>query len=267
MILNIKHVTEYAFEDAHPYGLQQLRLTPKNRPGQTVLDWDLEVTGANIETVFTDHHANTVTLLSFEAGTEKIGINAHGRVETEDLAGVTGKHSGFVPEWLFKRSTSLTRAGANVRSLAKGLKDEYESEVPLLHALSERILEAVPYKIGATESRTTADEAIEKGEGVCQDHAHIFVAAARSLGFPARYVSGYLLLDEQENQDATHAWAEALVSGIGWIGFDVSNGICPDARYVRVATGLDYQDAAPVTGLRFGTGSEAIKVEIQVQQQ
>jgi hypothetical protein len=83
---------------------------------------------------------------------------------------------------------------------------------------------------------------------------HIFVAAARSMGYPARYVSGYLMMNDRVHQDASHAWAEAHVDGVGWVGFDVSNGISPDARYVRVATGLDYREAAPVSGLRFGRG-------------
>ena len=99
----------------------------------------------------------------------------------------------------------------------------------------------------------SADAAIEHGCGVCQDHAHIFVAAARSLGYPARYVSGYLLMDDANTEEASHAWAEAHVDGLGWVGFDISNGISPDTRYVRVATGLDYAQAAPVTGTRQAT--------------
>jgi transglutaminase-like putative cysteine protease len=102
---------------------------------------------------------------------------------------------------------------------------------------------------------------------VCQDHAQIFVAAARALGFPARYVSGYLMMDDRVHQDASHAWAEAHVENIGWVAFDVSNGISADPRYVRVATGLDYQEAAPISGLRYGSGGESLRVDLQVQQQ
>jgi transglutaminase-like putative cysteine protease len=102
---------------------------------------------------------------------------------------------------------------------------------------------------------------------VCQDHAHIFIAAARSMGYPARYVSGYLMMEDRVHQDASHAWAEVHVDPLGWVGFDVSNGISPDTRYVRVATGLDYAEAAPVSGLRFGNGGEAMSIDIQVAQQ
>jgi len=86
------------------------------------------------------------------------------------------------------------------------------------------------------------------------------------MGFPARYISGYLMMDDQVAQDATHAWAEVHIIGLGWVGFDISNGISPDDRYVRMATGRDYHDAAPVSGLRMGGAAESLKVDIQVQQ-
>lgn len=267
MRLRIAHETTYAFLTPVDYGLQQIRLTPKSRAGQTVLDWNMQIEGATEQTTFTDHNANTVVLVSFQPGATSIRMHCSGIVETEDMAGVVGKQGGFVPLWMFQRSTPLTRAGPQVRSLAKGLRAEHTEDLPLLHDLSSRILEAVPYRIGETSVSTTADDAITQGFGVCQDHAHIFVAAARAIGYPARYVSGYLMMDDRLEQDATHAWAEAHVEGIGWIGFDVSNGISPDARYVRVATGLDYKEAAPVSGLRFGSGEEALAVSIQVQQQ
>jgi transglutaminase-like putative cysteine protease len=93
------------------------------------------------------------------------------------------------------------------------------------------------------------------------------IAAARSLGFSSRYVSGYLMMNDRVHQEAAHAWAEIYVTDIGWIGFDVSNGISPDERYVRVACGLDYKEAAPVSGVRFGDSAEALSVSLQVEQQ
>lgn len=267
MHLAISHVSTYDFDQPATYGLQQVRLTPKSRPGQQVLDWSITVDGGRIETSFTDHHANTVSLLGIEPGAEGVTVTCTGNVETQDLSGVIGKQTGFVPLWLFSRSTDLTRAGPNVRRLAKGLKDEHENDLEMMHALSARIRDAVDYVVGETDAETTADGAIEQGKGVCQDHAHIFVAAARSLDFPARYVSGYLMLMNDISQEASHAWAEAYLEGLGWVGFDISNGISPDARYVRVATGLDYREAAPIVGLRFGSGHEQLRVEIEVQQQ
>jgi transglutaminase-like putative cysteine protease len=136
-----------------------------------------------------------------------------------------------------------------------------------LHALSSVIRETVAYEVGASEADWSAEDALAAGKGVCQDHTHIFLSCARALGYPARYVSGYLMLNDRIVQDAMHAWAEAHIDGLGWVGFDVSNGISPDTRYVRVASGLDYADAAPVSGTRIGGNTETLSVAIDVVQQ
>ena len=267
MRLKIKHTTTYHFDRPVPYGLQQLRLVPKSRAGQAILRWDMQIEGGTLETEFTDHHQNRVSLISFDSHATSIVVHCEGEVETADMAGVTGRHAGFAPLWFFRGTTDLTRAGPRVRALTRGLKEELPEDIPRLHALSARVLAAVPYEIGKTHADTTAEEALDQAGGVCQDHAHIFIAAARHLGYPARYVSGYLMMDDRIHQDASHAWAEVHVEPLGWIGFDISNAISPDTRYVRVATGLDYRDAAPVSGLRFGGAGEAMSIDIQVQQQ
>ncbi|PWK62066.1 transglutaminase family protein [Roseicyclus mahoneyensis] len=267
MRLKILHTTTYHFEHPVYYGLQQLRLVPKSRTGQTVVHWKMEIDGGTLQTEFTDHHQNRVSLISFDSQANSIVVHCEGEVDTADTAGVTGRHAGFAPLWFFQHSTELTRAGTRVRALARGLKEEQPEDIARLHALSARITAAVPYEIGLTQATTTAEEAVEIGGGVCQDHAQIFVAAARHMGYPARYVSGYLLMSDRVHQDASHAWAEAYIEPLGWVGFDVSNGYSPDERYVRVATGLDYRDAAPVSGLRFGKPGEAMSIDIQVQQQ
>ncbi len=267
MHLKISHHTSYRYERPLSYGLQELRLTPKNRPSQTVAKWDIAVTGAKTELEFEDQHMNHVTMLSFQGAGHEITITCSGEIDTFDTNGVIGKHAGFAPLWYFTRSTDLTRAGNQTRKISKGLMSEETDPIERLHALSRRIANEVSYETGMTHAQTTAEEALQAGRGVCQDHAHIFIAAARAMGTPARYVSGYLMMNDRVDQDASHAWAEAFVDGIGWIGFDVSNAICPDDRYVRVATGLDYREAAPIHGLRMGDhGEEALEVSIQVQQ-
>ena len=119
---------------------------------------------------------------------------------------------------------------------------------------------------GATGVDTSAEDALAAEQGVCQDHAHIFIGAARALGIPARYVSGYLMMNDRIDQEATHAWAEAHVEDLGWVGFDISNGISPDQRYVRVATGRDYHDAAPVAGVSTGSSTQDLTVAVAVEQ-
>jgi transglutaminase-like putative cysteine protease len=220
------------------------------------------------ELEFDDHHMNRVHLISYRGDASEIVISSQGEIETADMAGVVGKHAGFTPLWYFLRSTRLTRPGTRVRALIKDMKSGETADVQRLHDLSDRILAAIPYKIGETNSGTASEDALGIGSGVCQDHAHIFISAARLLGYPARYVSGYLMMDTQIQQNASHAWAEAHVDGLGWVGFDVSNAMCPDDRYVRVSTGLDYSEAAPVHGVRFGSQArESLHVDIQVQQQ
>ena len=266
MRLAVRHVTTYRYARPVAYALQQLRLTPKDRTGQRVIDWRLEVEGGTRQLGFTDHHANAVDLISVASGGEAIVITSCGTVETEDRAGMVGAHGGHLPLWYFACDTALTRPGRALRTLDRSIAPDGDA-IARLHALSAAVRGAIAYAPGHTHAETTAEQALTIGSGVCQDHAHSFCAAARLLGFPARYVSGYLLMDDRADQDATHGWAEAHVDGIGWIGFDVSNGMSPDARYVRVATGLDYREAAPVTGMHFGGMGEEMLVSVHVQQQ
>ena len=162
-------------------------------------------------------------------------------------------------------TTPRTEAGPGVRGLIRHIKGV--PGISELHALSEHIRTAVPYALGVSNPDWTSEDAITAAQGVCQDHSHIFIACARAMQLPARYVSGYLMLNDTTTQEAMHAWAEVHVDGLGWVGFDVSNGVSPDTRYVRVATGLDYSDAAPISGTRIGGASEELHVRINVVQQ
>ncbi|TCD16559.1 transglutaminase family protein [Oricola cellulosilytica] len=268
MQLRITHTTRYHYAEPVHAVLQQLRLTPKSRAGQNVIAWSTTVEGGISQLQYDDEHNNHVELVSFEDGRTDITVLCEGEVENTNSTGVIGAHGGFAPLWLFRKATPLTRAGNNVRKLVKSVGGDFgDGDVARLHDLSNAIVEQVEYRTGQTEAGTTGEEALDIGYGVCQDHAHIFIAAARAMGYPARYVSGYLMMNDRVEQDASHAWAEAHVDGLGWVGFDVSNRISPDERYVRVATGLDYTEAAPVSGLRRGTGEEKMDVTLQVQQQ
>jgi transglutaminase-like putative cysteine protease len=204
-------------------------------------------------------------LVSFDPGITQFVIECHGAVDTEDQAGVIGKHTGAAPLWYFRQDTGLTTPGPLIRRMVKSLPDPTDGPVAQLHTLSQAILAKVPYRIGATQSDTPAEAACAIGAGVCQDHAHIFITAARMMGYAARYVSGYLFMADQLHQAASHAWAEIHIDKLGWVGFDISNGISPDDRYIRVATGLDYRDAAPIVGVRMGQGGEDIDVSLQIR--
>lgn len=267
MRLSIRHTTRYVFAEPVAHGVQRLRLMPKETQGQKILDWKMEYQGAREELAYDDENFNHVRLVSVEPGVREVVISSSGIVQTEDHAGVIGRHAGHMPLWAFLGQTSLTKPGPRIRQLASSAERGSDGMLDSLHRLSAVIREAVAYETGFTNVTTTAEEAVSHGRGVCQDHAHTFISAARMLDVPARYVSGYLMMDDRVQQEATHAWAEAWVEGLGWVGFDVSNQISPDPRYVRVATGRDYRDAAPITGISFGALSENLHVDLAVEQQ
>ncbi|WP_172449924.1 transglutaminase family protein [Porphyrobacter sp. HT-58-2] len=269
MTLSIRHTTHYAFTQPVVHALQRLRLTPKETQGQRIREWRMTFDNAHAELQYDDQHFNHVTLIGLTPGAREVTVTCEGVVETEDNAGVIGRHSGHLPLWSFLRQTPLTRPGTRLRAMLRevqgsGTGGVADAPLDFLHALSGLIRERVTYETGRTHTATTAEEAVQHGYGVCQDHAHVFIGAARASGIPARYVSGYLMMDDRIEQEATHAWAEAHVEGLGWVGFDVSNGICPDPRYVRVATGSDYRDAAPITGISIGAAEEMLTVGVAV---
>lgn len=285
MHLRISHTTTYAYDAPVVYGLQQVRLTPKSNHQQTVLNWDITVQGATQELSCADHYGNVCTLVQAHSGATLMSLTVSGEVQTRSTDGIYGTCDTTVPLWHFRQHTRRTEPGRGIARLSKTISRpasnsasasasntdrasgcDYAGDLAALHRLSARILRDVPYTQGATDVTTTAEQALALGGGVCQDHAQIFIAALRGAGVPARYVSGYLMMDDRIDQNATHAWAEAHIEGLGWVGFDVSNGISPDERYVRLAVGRDARDAAPVSGLRMGTAQETLQVALQVQQ-
>jgi transglutaminase-like putative cysteine protease len=173
------------------------------------------------------------------------------------------------PPSLYLRETALTGADAAIGEFAAAVRrDAGAGVLDFLHALLARLNAAVSFDTDPTHAATTAAEAFALGRGVCQDLTHIFIAAARSVGVPARYVGGHFRRgDGVVEQEAGHAWAEAFVPDLGWVGFDATNGICATEAHVRVAAGLDYLGAAPVRGARRGGGAEHLAVEVTVEEQ
>ena len=214
---------------------------------------------------FKDGFGNVVQLVTINAPHQELVIEAGGTVETADCSGVVAGLPNTSPAACFcgrPRTPSPMPPSASLppRPAARTCWTSC-TRWPASCATASSTWSAV------TDAHTSAAEALADGKGVCQDHAHIFISAARTLGVPARYVTGYLVLGEQSRSDAHHAWAEAWVDGLGWVGFDVANRICPTERYVRLAVGLDAGGAAPVVGSRRGGQHEALDVAVDVQQQ
>jgi transglutaminase-like putative cysteine protease len=265
VLLSVRHITRYVYAEPVSYAVQSLRLTPSSFTGHRVVAWQVRVPGAGPALQFKDGHGNLVHMVTIVAQHRSLTIEAEGMVETSDCNGVVDGLPTAPPPRVYLRQTSQTRFEPAIRELAQSVANQ--DALSHLHALSAAIRSAVEHVPGATDTHTTAADALAAGRGVCQDHAHIFIAAARAKGIPARYVTGYLLLEETGPRTAHHAWAEAWVEGLGWVGFDVANRICPTERYVRLATGLDAKGAAPITGSRRGGAEEALDVSVLVQQQ
>lgn len=269
MLISVRHRTRYVYAEPVRYTVQSLRLTPAPFTGQRVIDWQVRVPGCARPLEFKDGFGNTVQLVTMSAPHRELVIEAGGTVEARDCNGVVAGLAKAIPPRVFLKETAQTRPDAAIRELAQSV-DEKDA-LGRLHALAGAVRDRVEYVAGITDAHTGAAEALADRKGVCQDHAHIFIAAARSLGIPARYITGYLLMDDTGHDavpaEAHHAWAEAWVESLGWVGFDVANRICPTDRYVRLAVGLDAGYAAPIVGSRRGGADEKLEVSVAVQQQ
>jgi transglutaminase-like putative cysteine protease len=265
MRLTVRHVTRYHYDAAGLAAVQRLRLTPRDNSAQTIVDWRVEAPGIEAAPSYVDGFGNVTQLIAYRHPGGELAITAAGTVETSDAGGVVGLLGEVASPAVFMRETALTRSNAAIdRFAARAAADD---PVATLHNLLSELKERVAYDTDATHAGTTAAEAFKAGQGVCQDHAHIFIAAARSLAIPARYVTGYLHLEGEGAAAAHHAWAEAFVPELGWIGFDAANGVCPTDRYIRLACGFDAPSAAPIVGTRRGGGSEELSVDVTVEQQ
>jgi len=263
MQIRILHRTTYRYEPPGGRLIQRLRMTPQSFPGQQVLDWKITAPGIDESVSYTDANGNLTQLIAHEIVAPELVIEVAGNIERTPIAGPWSPTEGAVPQTAFTRQTALTEPSARILAIARSAAGEgLEQLANLMHAVRA----AVDYKIGATHAYSTAADVVRDGEGVCQDHAHVFISAARHLGIPARYVTGYMVTAPGEATEAAHAWAEAWVDSWGWATFDVANDMIADEGYVRVAAGLDARDAAPVVGIRQGgAGNEELDVIVLVE--
>lgn len=265
MLVSIRHLTRYQLAAPVNYSIQCLRLTPPSFDAQQVLSWAIEMPRIDEAVRFRDSCGNISHLVVVPEPHQEISIIARGTVDTRDRAGVVHGLVEISPPRVFKRETPRTAPDDAIRALAA----EVTADDPIerMHRLMGAVHERVEYVVGATHAHTSAAESLKDGKGVCQDHAHIFISVARVMGLPARYINGYFLTESDEPAEAHHAWAEVWISGLGWVGFDPANKVCPTDRYVRLACGLDSASAAPIRGTRRGGIEETLDVVVEVQQQ
>ncbi len=265
MRLTVDHLTRYAYDRPVRSVVQSHRLTPSVFAGQKTVDWQVTVSEGVRGAVHRDGAGDQVQGWTIAGPVTTVEVRVQGTVDTTDLSGVLKGHREAVAPAVYLRATLPTRADLALDTLARSV--DAPDPLALAHALAAAVADAIAYRPGVTHAHTTAAEALALGEGVCQDHAHALITCARVRGIPARYVSGYLFATaDGVPHEAAHAWAELHVAGLGWVGFDAANRCCPDERYIRVGSGLDAQDAAPIRGIARGGAEEAMDVTVAVQQ-
>jgi transglutaminase-like putative cysteine protease len=268
MRLRISHHTTYRYAQRATGVIQSLRLTPRNHVGQYVVRWRIDVSADCRLAEHEDAFGNIAHVFSADGPLTELSVLVDGEVETQDTNGVVRGAIERFPPSLYLRETALTQLDPAIAEFAQAAAQSAGSDtLEVLHALLARLHDDVVYDTDPTHTATTAAEAFALKRGVCQDVTHIFIAAARSLGIPARYVGGHFRrIDGVVAQEAGHAWAEAHVPDLGWVAFDPTNGMCATDAHVRVAVGLDYLGAAPVRGSRRGGGEETLAVTVHVDQ-
>ncbi|WP_308725038.1 transglutaminase family protein [Metapseudomonas otitidis] len=248
MKLSIRHETTYRYDDQVRASIQYLRLTPHDSERQHVLSWELDLPRPVRAQL--DPYGNILHVLTLDEPHEAIVIGARGQVEIDESREAEHDPQSALP---FLRSTRLTAADEALRAFAQQCCPAHTGRGGLI-TLMEALHDHMPYKAGVTAVDSTAAEAFAGRAGVCQDHTHAFLACARTLGVPARFVSGYLYRDG-DSQLVSHAWAEAWLEG-AWYSFDVTNRLSRPERHLKLAVGLDYLDACPVRGMRRGGGEQ-----------
>lgn len=267
MRLRITHETAYRYGQPATRAIETLKLTPRSCDSQFVMGWRIDVDRDCRLEATTDPFGNVTHSFTAEGPLDALTITAEGEVETQDQQGIVTGQVELFPPLVFLRDTALTLSDTAMRDFADGLEREAGSDrLNLMHTLMRALHERIAADEEPPDAGLGAIKAFAAGKAAPRDITHVFIAAARHLGVPTRYVSGYLCRPDVAETAACHGWAEALVPNIGWIGFDAAYNICPTDAYVRVAVGLDYLGAAPVRGARYGGGDESLAVRVVVQE-
>ena len=263
MRLCVHHRTTYRFSAPQGRLTQLLRLTPEDTHDQSVASWQLHLDCDARLRHHRDGFGNRVTMLYVEGPIDGLEIAVSGEVLTNRSNGVVhGAHEPLPPA-LFLRSTPCTTADAAIAAFARDVATG--DPIERLHALNVSLNERFAIDPARRGPARSAEETFAGAQAGPRDAAHVFVAAARSLGVPARYVSGYSPACRTEaSAPAPHGWAEAYVEGLGWVAFDPTTGLSADEAYARVAVALDAAGAAPVAGSRLGEGEEVLDVDLRV---
>ena len=267
MRLAIEHETVYTYSAPVSYTIQVLRLTPRSNAQQRVVEWKIDSPGRRHR--HADAYGNLTHTLVVNTLHSALRVAVRGLVDLTPLpdgrlAAEERAVDGALPREVFRTATPMTEADDEVAAFARqalpqGLRTP-EDALRLASAICER----VAYVSGATDVATAAADALRLGRGVCQDHAHLFLATARLHGVPSRYVSGYIFPGDTQHV-ASHAWVDVWFAQTGWVSVDVTHAQFTADWHCRIAVGRDYESAGPVRGVRTGGGHEHMDVNVSVQ--
>lgn len=267
MRFEIIHNTNYHYEDPVSYLIQLLRLTPRSDAGQNVIQWHISAPTRLHAQV--DAFGNHTHILTMSQPLNQLLIEVRGTVEINEDASSNRRsvNNNPVSPLIFTQTTRYTTADAQLNDFAQGFAQSNSmlsenNALRLMQAVHDRIT----YVSGATTVQTTAPQAFAQAQGVCQDQAHVFLAAARAIGVPARYVSGYLNTGDVGHL-ASHAWVDVYTDRHEWLSLDITHNCVTDGRHCRLAIGRDYDSAAPVRGSRMGGGFESLNAYVHVSAQ
>ena len=269
MELSIKHKTKYEY--VNPIGnlIQTTKLYPSENNALKIINWNVTRDAAKKSKIYTDGEANNIQNFSNKNKVKNINFTVNGKVQTFDTKGIYKNPLDKINPLVYLRNTPLTESDSEIVELGNDAKNGISDNIEISHKLLKLVAERVEYKPLTTSNETSAITAYRQRKGVCQDQAHIMIAAARSLGIPARYVNGYMHNNSHNSEyQSTHAWVEFYIENLGWVGFDSTNNCSPDERYIRVSCGLDANYAAPIKGVFYGNNNlngliENLEISVQ----
>lgn len=266
MRLVISHEIVHRFETPALRAIQTLRLTPRTTENQLVDGWRIDVSQDCHLKAVEDAFGNLTHTFSIDGPIDELRITATGEVVTEDTAGVLHFTRERLPLSVFCRRTALTQAEPAVLAFAADLAAEGGSDrLSLMHRMMARLSETVEVDLEAPAA--APHEVLAGGRATPEDLVHLFLAAARSLDVPARFVTGWRLDPECAVHGHGCRWMEAwLGADLGWVAFDAVENSCPTDRWVRLAVGLDALDTQPLRGVRTHFGAETVETRIEIRE-
>lgn len=261
MRLKIEHTTTFTYDHPISEAYTEMRLKPLDRDGQHCLAFGLITEPHDMVLPYTDHFGNDVRHFDVIQPHQKLMVASVSDVITPDSYKADNSDLSPLDEFNYLSPTAYAPHGAELIAFSKSHAIAGDP-LATVFAMSHAIHATLTYEKGTTDVRTTADQALILGAGVCQDFSHVMLAACRIQGIPARYVSGYLY--NNGHTAASHAWVDVLVPERGWISLDPTHDCEQTGLYVRVAVGRDYADVPPTRGIFKGNAKEIMEVDVTV---